>query len=646
MKKKLVAFAVTAAMVVASAVPALAWEIGGQPSIDLTKNEVIVTPAQSQGIVENINAAITEEGATYEMIVDTNRIAGNSVVDIHLGKGDNAKAGLVKTWVWPDTSRSARVRIGEDYSTEKVVKGIVNLKWTFKAGEVTLVMDELGETERDEITVSSKLVGEFDTVSSVVLSTTGQFVIYQNEAPVDVQSVEVVECDPANNFAVVTGTDGKPVVATQPVAGKAYRVNSVTLDDGTVIGYDDLAKYVTVEWKAMKNGVNQISPIGASDCDLIYDGNGLMISDVKKFEGALVTVTVKGNKVSGIFDTVTWGADAEALATKDRIAGDDRYETAMKVADKMIAKNGKLEYVIVATGTDYADALSATALASKLEAPILLVDGSHEAAVKAYIDENAKSFSNTQIVVLGGTSAVSQSFEDSLYKYKNVTRLEGANRYQTNVAILKAYAGNETAGTGLGATDGAMSQLFVATGNNYADALTAAATARLVLLVGDSIKPVQDTYLKALEDADTVDAIYIAGGTSAVTKSVEKALKSKDYITDTTQVTRLGGTDRYATNKKIVETFFKVGGKYSAGSANVVYVASGNGYADALTGGVLAATNSQYGAPLVLVSESNTKVAKNIVSNIKTDIGEAAFDRFIVIGGENAVSNEVVQKIA
>ena len=379
MKKKLVAFAVTAAMVVTSAVPALAWEIGGQPSIDLTKNEVIVTPAQSQGIVDDINAAIDEDGATYEMIVDTNRVEGNSVIDLNL----DVNVGQVKTWVWPSEDGTARIRIGEDYSTEKVVKGIVNLKWTIKAGEVTLVIDELGETERDEMTVSSKLTGEFGTLSSVVLSTTGKLVIYQNEAPVDVVGVEVVECDPSNGYAVVTGTDGKPVVATQPVAGKAYRVNSVTLDDGTVLGYDDLSKYVTVEWKAMKNGVNQISPIGAPDCELIYDGNGLMVNDVKKFEGALVTVTVKGNKVSGIFDTVVWGADAEALATKDRIAGDDRYETAMKVADKMVAKNGKLEYVIVATGTDYADALSATALASKRDAPILLVDGSHEAAVKA-----------------------------------------------------------------------------------------------------------------------------------------------------------------------------------------------------------------------------------------------------------------------
>ena len=639
MKKKLVAFAVTAAMVITSAVPALAWEIGGQPSIDLTKNEVIVTPTQTQGIVDDINVAIDEDGATYEMIVDTNRVEGNGVIDIHLGKGTNAKVGLVKTWVWPGADGTANIRIGDDYSTEKVVKGIVSLQWTVKAGEVTLVIDELGETERDEMTVSSKLVGEFDTVSSVVLSTTGKLVIYQNEAPVDVQSVEVVECDPAKDYEVVTGADGNPVVATQPVAGKAYRVNSVTLNDGTVIGYNDLDKYVTIEWKAMKNGVNQV--VGT---DLIYDGDGLYISDVKKFEGALITVTVKGNKTSGIFSKATWGADADALATKDRIAGEDRYETALKVADAMKDANG-FENFIVATGTNYADALSATALAKKLEAPILLVDASHEAEVKAYIDENAASFTATNIYVIGGTDAVSQAFEDSLYKYgKGVTRLEGANRYQTNVAILEEYIDN----------NGSMSELIVASGTNYPDALSASATGKPILLVGETLKPVQINFLKAVENGaegytngGKITSMTVVGGKAAVSNATLNSLKSKDYIANTNNVERLGGVDRYATNKLIVEKYFRTAvSKEYFNSISNIFVATGTDYADALTGGALAAqkeTSNGVGSPIVLVSENNTRTAKRIVADVKA---ASSFDRFIVIGGENAVSNEVVQKIA
>lgn len=643
MKKKLVAFAVTAAMVITSAVPALAWEIGGQPSIDLTKNEVIVTPAQSQGIVENINAAITEEGVKYETIVDFNRIKGLTTVTFDLSV-DGEKVDDVVTFKAQLGGTETKVAF-DGAGSWTTVKGIATLKWTIKDGEATVVIDELGDTARDEITLTKTIPEGFKYVKSVKVATTsGQFVIYQNEAPVDVQSVEVVECDPSTTeYKVVTGSDGKPVVATQPVAGKAYRVNSVTLDDGTVIGYDDLAKYVTVEWKAMKNGVDQITRTGGGS-DLIYGGNGLMISDNKKFEGALVTVTVKGNKVSGIFDTVTWGADAEALATKDRIAGDDRYETAMAVVDAMKAnENSKFNNFIVATGTNYADALSATALAKKLEAPILLVNAGYEDAVKAYIDENATSFTATNIYVIGGTDAVSQAFEDSLYKYgKGVTRLEGANRYQTNVAILEQYL----------AEGGTMKDVIVASGTNYPDALSAAATGNPILLVADALKPVQVNFLKALENGEIkgttekVGEFTVVGGTAAVSKATLNSLKSKDYIADTAEVTRLGGADRYATNKKIVEKYWRTSTGVYYNKIKNVYVATGTGYADALTGGALAAqkdTINGYGSPIVLVSDNNTKTAKQIVAGVKE---ASQFDRFIVIGGENAVSNELIQKIA
>ena len=55
MKKKLVAFAVTAAMVVASAVPALAWEVvDNTPAFDTTQNQIVLTNAQKDGIVDEV----------------------------------------------------------------------------------------------------------------------------------------------------------------------------------------------------------------------------------------------------------------------------------------------------------------------------------------------------------------------------------------------------------------------------------------------------------------------------------------------------------------------------------------------------------------------------------------------------------------
>ena len=406
MKKKLVAFAVTAAMVVTSAVPALAWELGGGDKVDFSNNEVVLTDAAAEGIVDGINAAITEEGATYETIVDFNRINGVTTFTFDLSVDGEEVADIVTFQAKPDTGNTTDAIVafpgsGKGWTN---VEGISLLKWTIKDGEVTVVIDELGDTARDEITLTKSIPEGFKYVKSVNVSTTGQFVIYQNEAPVDVVGVEVVKCDPEKDYEVIKDKDGNPVVATQPVEGEAYKVNSITLDDGTIItGDDNIREYVDVTWAATNaKGENTLD-----NNSVIYLGLGVYVgADV--YEGCQISVTVKGNKVSGIFNEATWGADSDTLVVKNRIAGENRYETAMAVADAMKAnENYKFDNFIVATGTNYADALSATALAKKLGAPILLVNAGYEDAVKAYIDENATSFTATNIYVIGGTDAVS-----------------------------------------------------------------------------------------------------------------------------------------------------------------------------------------------------------------------------------------------
>ena len=643
MKKKLVAFAVTAAMIITSAVPVFAeWKPDGTPTIDMSKNQVVATSAQKDGVVNSVSGQ-TEFSAT----VDLNKTIGDFEYVLQLTDGkstpvveDLAKIifgstnnGKAKIYAWSETSGADAIEVGD-------VQGIVTLTWSVDIanGNVTIKVNDHGKTQTDaEYTATLKTKAGVVQANELRLNARditayaddkapiaegNQVAFYQNAVPEDVVAVEVINAKTNE-------------VATQPVAGESYTVKSITLDDGTVIEGTDIKKYVNITWTAV-NAKGEDKAANASDRNYltfkVKDGD---------YDGCLITVTVKGNKVSGIFDEAAWGADSDALATKDRIAGENRYETAMKVADKVKAqaanKDG-FKYVIVTTGTNYADALSATALAKKLSAPILLADGSYEADVKAYIDDNAKSFSDTQIVIIGGTSAVSQNFEDSLYKYKNITRIEGANRYQTNVAILKAYLGKESDETGLGTANGTISNLVVATGTDFADALSVSSTGVPVLLVDGSLKPVQTAFLKELGDKSAI-TYTIVGGVNAVPKSIEKALASKDYST-AVKVERIGGTDRYQTNKKVVEKWFKTGDAYNANLTNV-YVASGTGFADALTGGALAAQTGT--SPMVLVSEGHTNVAKNIVAGVQAKNPTATF---IVIGGENAVSNELVQKIA
>ena len=640
MKKKLVAFAVTAAMVITSAVPAFAWTAVGS-DLDTSANEIIANHETAPGGIKDTEVAgPIQAGKEFKTYVDLNRTeksfeyvlnmkdtAVNPVTDdavvVTLGDRDNAANEFI-------------VSVGGE--SVATVKGIVEFTWTFTGdGYFDLTIDELGNTAMVEKVEDILIPSGMDEITSLALRQyssagiyDGEIVIYQDKAPVDIVAAEIVECD--ENYKELTW-HGNVIVADQPVKGGYYKVNSITLDDGTVITGDDILKYADVEWKATKANGTAVNTNGAS-------GNKMNVLTFtveadNRYDGCFITCEISAKANTGVFDSVTVWENAEAIAVQARLAGDDRYATAMEVADQMKPAGG-FQTIFVATGTNYADALSATALAAQMEAPILLVNGAHEADVINYINENSAGFASTTIYVIGGTSAVSQSFQDSLYKYAvNVERLSGDTRYDTNIEILKAYQEEKTVYGDK--VKGRLGEILVASGSNYPDALSAAATNMPVLLVGDELTKNQRVFLQSIAQYN-IDYTII-GGTVAVSADLMAELSEKAYTTSASIVTRIYGDDRYETNKMVMDAYMK-GAYTNATGAKHVYVACGTDFADALTGGVIAAVND---SPLVLVSPTKTNYAADVVAKIADNTG---YGGLIVIGGENAVSNATVQKIA
>ncbi|QCH29004.1 cell wall-binding repeat-containing protein [Clostridium tyrobutyricum] len=89
-----------------------------------------------------------------------------------------------------------------------------------------------------------------------------------------------------------------------------------------------------------------------------------------------------------------------------RINGKDRYDTSLKVA-KYFELDSK--YVILSNGRNFPDALSGSALAAKLTAPIILTDGKNVSNQKNYIDSS--DYSN--VIILGGQGSVSSNAENN-----------------------------------------------------------------------------------------------------------------------------------------------------------------------------------------------------------------------------------------
>lgn len=105
--------------------------------------------------------------------------------------------------------------------------------------------------------------------------------------------------------------------------------------------------------------------------------------------------------------------------TENRISGKNRYLTSLAVA-KEYEKNFEFDTVIVVNGDNYPDALSASGLAGKYNAPILLTSRDNtQAEVLAYIKNKAN-----KVIIVGGTNSVSELVaekilysDDSNYAY-------------------------------------------------------------------------------------------------------------------------------------------------------------------------------------------------------------------------------------
>jgi putative cell wall-binding protein len=288
-----------------------------------------------------------------------------------------------------------------------------------------------------------------------------------------------------------------------------------------------------------------------------------------------------------------------------RVFGATRYDTAFDAANMLKERLGvqKFETIIVACGTDFADALSGSYLANQKNAPILLVRSRNQEInqVKAYIKANLKT--GGTVYLLGGVNAVPKSMETGLEGF-TVKRLAGATRYETSLAILKE--------AGVGNKD-----ILVCTGKNFADGLSASAVNMPIMLVKDSLTATQKAFLQGLNG----NKIVIIGGTVAVNTRIENALKA--YGT----VERIEGATRYYTSVNIAKKYFP--------NATTMVVAYADNFPDGLSGGPLAYSLN---APLILTMNGKQAVAASYAQEKKISSG-------VVLGGTTLISDKVVKTI-
>lgn len=311
----------------------------------------------------------------------------------------------------------------------------------------------------------------------------------------------------------------------------------------------------------------------------------------------------------GILSAEMTGAQGPPPGSVSRLAGEDRYRTAVAVSQH--AFPGGADTVLIATGENFPDSLAGTAAGYRLDAPILLT---HTNLLNTYTKAELSRLGPDEIIILGGTAAVAASVEAELQTYApTVTRLAGPTRYETATSISeRAFTGD-------------VSTIFVVTGADFPEAVVAGPAAAAfngpVLLTRTSSLP---TAVRQEIERLTPDVIVLVASAAAVDANVEAELAT--YA----PVTRIAGSDRYVTSALV--------SAYAFGTdLDAVYVATGNDYPDALTGGIGAATE---GAPILLV-QPNT-----VPTSVGAELGRLAPFDIRILGGTGVVSDTVQQALA
>ncbi|WP_411679103.1 cell wall-binding repeat-containing protein [Clostridium thailandense] len=297
-----------------------------------------------------------------------------------------------------------------------------------------------------------------------------------------------------------------------------------------------------------------------------------------------------------------------------RIGEVDRYATAAKVATTNWTTS---DSVILVSGEGYADAVSASVLAKKLNAPILLTTpNTLNPSTKAALS----TLKAKKVYVLGGNASVGQSVR---YELRNnnydLVELQGANRYETNLAVAK-----QLVALGVKADN-----LMLVGGEGYSDALSVAPVAAAkeqILLLGNN----DDNSMKSVIE-------FIKFNNSKVTVVGTKNVINEDIYNALGAVERVdGGADRFDTNMNVLTKFssdLKDGQTFIAN-------ASGDGYADALVAADLAGKSA---SPLVLFDTPYSQATTKALDYVKEK--SPKMTAINIIGGIGVVSKDTEDAI-
>jgi putative cell wall-binding protein len=432
----------------------------------------------------------------------------------------------------------------------------------------------------------------------------------------------------ATSFNVVSDTSITAVSPAQGASVVHMRVTTAGGQSGIVAG--DTYTYVLTAQPT----VTSLSPTAGSTSGgttVTITGTGLTGATAVNFGGTAATaftvvnsttvtatspahiagahnvfvVTPGGTSATNAGDLFTYTAPAgggggpapTTPAAPVRVAGADRFATAIAASTAEFPTSGSAGAVVLARSDIYPDALVGTALAASKHAPLLFANGGALTSATSAEIQRVLPTGGT-VYLLGGTAAIPDSVGVAVTAMGYVVvRYSGADRYATALAVANGLGNPST--------------VLLATGINFPDALAAGPAAAhlggVVLLTNGSSMPATVTAYLAAHPG----TVYAIGGPAVAADP---------------SATPLSGADRFATATAVASAIFT--------SPNNIGVASGVTFPDALSGG---AFEAHFGGPIVLAAPTTLPASSSsYITGAKGTIVTST-----IFGGTAALSDAV-----
>ncbi len=449
------------------------------------------------------------------------------------------------------------------------------------------------------------------------------------------------------NPEALTGEEEQAVLAAVKDANQGKNIESVTVDKTGKVTKVTFSDGSSLEGEAIKNltgsallekktGAEKFKEDNASI--LLKDENTVEKSDVKAIEKALSDYNDLSEEEQGKLNIEKSKLDAmkkklEAPETKpsysgggggggsytpaskvtsDRIAGSNRFDTAVKVSQSAYPDGAKT--VILANGEKFSDVLAAMPYGKTIKAPILYTNFDN------IPDETLKELKRLgveKVILVGGEKSISLDEQKTLEgKGYKIDRINGVDRYETSKLIAERMKAAGAKG---------INDVIIASGQVFPDALSISplAVENEIPILLTSKDTLSEYTIKSLDNVKD-GKIYITGGVNSVSNSVESKLK--EYTKQ--KITRFAGADRYETSQIIAKSLRP--------NATTSVFASGELFSDALVAGELVSKDN---APLMLVKKNN------LPSSISNYVKDSKITNNVIVGGVNTVSDSVVSKI-